>query len=304
MQNEQFVLYCYNCNLENSKEQDNCEICGTELLFNVKTEDDISNDPIKQKIPDKDINTDITLDEMIACILEEDEKNNEIEFKKKEKYIETQSLVANFLKYNAIHFPAFLSDTEQQLILEDCINKLSIKNMPGGSYDKISGPSHGFSYKTGWIADNTNEIVPCCIELAKNQHEKFIMENKDLINHINNNLADGRLGIPNDFDSGSLWARMYGPENGLGFHTDPPGCGWVLVISIGADIDFQYYLKNSNKPCDIRIKSGEAVMFNGEILHHGIKKVHENTPYWWDETIKNVEHPFTRIGLQMRIRHV
>lgn len=316
MQNKHYVLYCYKCNTESPKDLVYCKICGAVLLLQVNEEYDkyVVKSPTKESKKSSmpvlakhesinNTNTDTTLDEVIARMLQEDEKDYEADLKKA-KCDENQSLFANFLEHNVIHFPAFLSKTEQKLVLEDCIDKLSLKSMPGLSYKKLSGPSHGFSYKTGWIADDKSEVVPCCIELAKNQHEKFITKNKDAINKLNNNQEDPKLRIPKDFDSGSLLARMYGPKNGLGFHVDPPGCGWVLVISIGADIDFQYYLKNSDNPYNIQIKSGEAVMFNGEVLYHGIKKVYENTPEWWNEVTKNIEYPFTRIGLQMRIYHI
>jgi hypothetical protein len=248
-------------------------------------------------------------DEEIARILWQDEQAEQAEHDAK---IHKPTMNVIFLEHNVIHFRSFLSDLEQQLVLEDCIDKLSVKHMPGVKSSDKDGPTCGFSFKTGWMADYGDEKVPCCIELAKNQHDKFIAENTDILCYLDELQQDPRLYIPKVFDSKSLWARMYGPQNGLGFHVDPPGCGWVIVISIGADIDFQYYLDTPDvlhsqgfqEPRTVRIKSGEAIMINGEVLHHGIRRVYEQTPEWWADVCKSIDQcQFTRIGLQMRVFH-
>jgi hypothetical protein len=129
------------------------------------------------------------------------------------------------------------------------------------------------------------------------------------------------LRLPRGFEAHSIWARMYAPNERLGFHQDPPYCQHALLISLGHAVEFSYARgcpkgvtppainchptaadKIPEDPAEegrvhtVRLDSGDAIMFNGTILFHAVTNVHgpETRPAWWDDA------RYVRLGLQMR----
>ena len=192
-------------------------------------------------------------------------------------------------------------DTESQsLLLDDCNQKLNVMSMPGISSKDKPGPTHGFSYQTGWVPGNNEdkkEGHPHCLELATNLHSFLISELHDDIVDLNQLQINNALQIPDKFHAHSLWARQYMTSQGLGFHLDPQGCDWVFIISLGCDTHFQLYgiSEKEENIMNVTLKSGDAIFFNGTNIHHSIKEIIKGTqPSWW------VEKTYDRIGLQMR----
>lgn len=240
--------------------------------------------------------------------------------------------------HGVVHLEGFLDPLEQRLIMEDCVERLRVKPIPGVAFPGKRSVTSGFAYGTRWAQKDANEREPACIERAMREHTRFIKENDALIDAVNELQRDRALRIPREFKSRSLFARMYGPHNGLGFHNDPPTNPWVIVVSLGADIDFVYHLGTAAgaggyssdgrsaraggvKVHEVRIRSGDAVMFNGLKLAHAVARVGANVPPWWAEVTALAQTAaasgtrrfgqrgergrgdanFTRIGLQMRL---
>lgn len=146
---------------------------------------------------------------------------------------------------------------------------------------------------------------PCCIELAANAFAAFWKQHAPAIQAADRQHGQATLCFPTQFDSKSLWARMYRPEHGLGFHQDPPNDGFVLVLSLGADIDFSFYLQDRTRVSTIRVRSGDAVILNGSVVHHAITRVFDNTPGFWGKHVADDgvgAYQYSRVGLQMRCR--
>jgi len=211
---------------------------------------------------------------------------------------------ATFLPHNVIHFHALLSDLEQKLVFEDCLDKVGPSGMISGTF---WWNFRGLPAQPG-TPTNPDNVPPCCIELAKNYHNRWVEENAVLLPELDALEASKKLHIPRNFEAESLIARLWQENGTLGFHVDGAGTGWVMIISIGADIDFEYHRQGAYRPLPdpstvhtIHVKSGDAVMFNGEVLYHAIKKVHGNTPDWWSGIVGPLKH-FTRVGLQMRMK--
>jgi alkylated DNA repair dioxygenase AlkB len=172
--------------------------------------------------------------------------------------------------------------------------------MPGIASKDKPGPTHGFSYQTGWVhgtVEDKQEGDPQCLELATNLHANLVAELHDDIVDLNNNQQDQQLHIPYTFNAHSLWARQYTSEQALGFHVDPPACQWAFIISLGCDTVFQVFRNQQEKEqdaIDVTLKSGDAIFFNGSLVQHGIKQIVQGTqPAWWTEK-------YQRVGLQMR----
>lgn len=120
------------------------------------------------------------------------------------------------------------------------------------------------------------------------------------------------LQLPDKLETKSLWARMYGTETALGFHQDPPPCGWVMIINLGATARFAFYHPHApDRLVRCSLESGDALLFNGEVLFHGIENIEgeDTLPGWWREvatelgTERSIDlSACTRIGLQMRVQ--
>jgi hypothetical protein len=142
-----------------------------------------------------------------------------------------------FLAHNVVYFPQLLSGDEQRDLLKDALQTL-----------ELQGNGHGTHYFSSQVGA-PSQSQPRCIDLARQQHERFIRE-----------------------------------------------------MSLGADCEFEYYLARPTTTHKLRIRSGDAVFFNGEVLSHSVSRVEANTPPWWDDIVGAIKHKhdFTRIGLQLR----
>ena len=97
-----------------------------------------------------------------------------------------------------------------------------------------------------------------------------------------------------------------------------------MIINIGAAVQFAFYHPQCpEKLCRTRLESGDALLFNGEVLFHGVEKVETGTdvegssssspvdvagrgksvPEWWGDVAGELglEADVIRIGLQMRV---
>ena len=102
----------------------------------------------------------------------------------------------------------------------------------------------------------------------------------------------------------NVWARLYTEDNALGWHRDPyHGLkGWVCIINLGASTVFAW--RHGGHGAMVHrttLASGDALIFNGEVLEHAIEEVHDEgtCPSFWRELIGGGQK-VVRIGLQMR----
>lgn len=234
---------------------------------------------------------------------------------------DTQKTRADFFPHGVVVIREMIDIDHQMLLLKDCMEKVNVpkigvhaaayshhrQKIPlfPGSKMKVIPPVGRFQYNF-MVSTPTNSSLdaPCCIELAKNAHAKLVADCAREI--ANNNAAQnhGRLSIPLHFDSNWLNASLYTPQNGLQFHVDGAGFGWVMVLSLGADIKFAYSLKQPRdlaypEVMTVTVRSGDAALFNGGVLYHAVTKVYDNTPHWWKQCVP--ANDWVRVGLQMRM---
>ncbi|MFK0573694.1 alpha-ketoglutarate-dependent dioxygenase AlkB [Endozoicomonas sp.] len=137
--------------------------------------------------------------------------------------------------------------------------------------------------------------------------------------------------IPEQFTPYSLYGILYQPGSGFGAHQDGAN-GWTIALSLGADADFFYFSLESSKKISqrineyeesegkradrniirefsklepesekrhVRISSGDAILFNGGQIFHGVSKVYSETPEFWKDSVFD-RHGMSRFNLQFR----
>lgn len=298
-------MQCNLCTFINREHCTNCEICGNEL-------DELSE---PEQISDfwHCQNCDYKFNENhIICLMCSNINESIIQKVPSIVYAtslkETHSYV-EIHEYNMVIYRNSIDTHHQKLLVDDCRTKLKSLSMPGLALTepiknskkmKIikPGPTYGFSYQSGWSNRQIEDAdlgTPACLGLATNLHESLIEKLDVRISEINVDVKES-LRIPVTFIANSLWARKYNAENGLGFHQDPKGKDWAFIISLGADIEFEYYGPDEKRENarNLTIHSGDAVFFNGSELHHAVLSIIPGTePDWWQED-------YLRVGLQMR----
>ena len=218
-------------------------------------------------------------------------------------FLKEHSSYVEVHQHNVIIYRQAIDKTQQILLIEDCNTKLNRLSMPGMALNTRGinkpGPVEGFSFQTGWtphLKEHRKMGQPECLRLATSLHESLISEigGNDLF--MLNSQVDDALKLKPHFLANSIWARIYNEEHGLGFHTDPPGCEWAFIISLGSDVHFEYYSSNEKveKARKLTLHSGDCIFFNGTSIFHAVINIIPNTqPIWWKENYK-------RVGLQMR----
>jgi alkylated DNA repair dioxygenase AlkB len=102
---------------------------------------------------------------------------------------------------------------------------------------------------------------------------------------------------PKNFDPKALYSIMYHENAKLQQHQDGT-LGWVLLVSIGDSCVFKYSETQNSSQIELKIDSGDIILFNGQKLFHGVERIIPNTaPKWW----KNSEtYGMARFNIQFR----
>ena len=82
-------------------------------------------------------------------------------------------------------------------------------------------------------------------------------------------------------------------------HVDDPqikGDGWIVLLSIGADIEYGFRAARGGPMSTTRVRS--AACFNGKVVWHEVTRVDANVPEFWSRLVP--DGSYDRIGLQMR----
>ena len=152
----------------------------------------------------------------------------------------------------------------------------------------------------GWRYDNASALY-------KFRADESLAQSAAPLVYVPNPPAESlRLPQALSFGTKTLWARMYGPHTALGFHQDPPPCGWVFLINLGATARFAFYHPLCpERVVRCKLKSGDALLFNGEVLLHAVEAIETEScsQQWWQEMATELGFgaDVCRIGLQMRV---
>lgn len=131
--------------------------------------------------------------------------------------------------------------------------------------------------------------------------------------------------LPDEFTPDSCQVLGY-PSSGdlsrMQFHQDTAGAGWVFLISVGARAHFAYYHPSEAadagnaggwdpmsrvplpppNPHRVALDSGDAILFHGEAVCHGVEGIDPGTePEWWTVvTQKECFRGVSRVSLHIR----
>lgn len=183
-----------------------------------------------------------------------------------------------------------------------------------------AGPTKFFSYSAGMKGAGGRTVAPACMELAANLFKQARNgEVAELADAYNAAQICKELRVPSSFKPSTAMALGYGEASTLGFHKDGGHTAWVFIINLGRSVDFAYsrgaprgektLYQQPHTPIDdaddkleqglvhtVCLKSGDAILFNGQHLYHAVTRIHglSSQPLWWSAK------DFVRIGLQMR----
>merc|ERR1712227_973481 len=92
---------------------------------------------------------------------------------------------------------------------------------------------------------------------------------------------------------GQIFGNYYRADANLNNHTDGDQILFSMTLALGDDCIFQIGKKTGRgyrlserhgKPVEIRMKSGDAVFFDGGSVPHNVQKIISGTaPSWWQK---------------------
>eukprot|EP01083_Nonionella_stella_P047860 128111_1 len=114
------------------------------------------------------------------------------------------------------------------------------------------------------------------------------------------------LSAPKEYCPDAFYAILYRKDGRFGSHLDGAK-GWVVAVSVGCSAIFFYSSGRFGERSYIRLDSGDAVVFNGGQLHHGVSEIlpetfeHSCVPEWWEGALAECGFPgYGRLNLQFR----
>lgn len=95
-----------------------------------------------------------------------------------------------------------------------------------------------------------------------------------------------RFRCPQNFEPNAMYSILYPHDGFFNPHLDGAQ-GWALSISIGCTATFFYMFGKNGKKHYVTLESGDAMIFNGGALYHGISKVFPGSApeFWADHEI-------------------
>ena len=207
---------------------------------------------------------------------------------------------------------AIASLDEQRALLEDSLRTMPPVRAGGVHLGSKPPPPAAMSFEVDTAPSSA--VRPACLRVAT-----------DLLHSLGTHSRLGSLFaadsrerssslhllpiVQSDLVFQNVWARLYSGSNALGWHRDPyHGLkGWVCIINLGAGATFAW--RHGGQGAMVhraQLSSGDALIFNGEILEHAIEEIHDEStcpPYWrdvMDQAALGGGANFLRVGLQMR----
>jgi len=108
------------------------------------------------------------------------------------------------------------------------------------------------------------------------------------------------LGIPAVYIPNALYGIMY-PHGGSFIPHVDGAKAWALAISIGESAMFFTCDTEHGERTRIRLDSGDAVIFKGGVLYHGIEEILPATaPDFWYKEFTDISTHMSRFNLQFR----
>jgi len=106
---------------------------------------------------------------------------------------------------------------------------------------------------------------------------------------------------PSEYNPNALYGILYPYGGKFVSHIDGAQ-GWVLAISIGDSANFFFSDGFHGERTYVRLDSGDAIVFNGGQLHHGVEEIYSNTaPAFWTDPNQEISiFGMSRFNMQFR----
>jgi len=112
---------------------------------------------------------------------------------------------------------------------------------------------------------------------------------------------DEALTCPDKYNPNALYAVLY-PHGGSFIPHVDGAKGWCLSVSVGNAADFFYSQGKEGERTYIKLESGDALIFNGGTLFHGVERIYPDTaPDFWTSNETEISlYDMSRLVLQFR----
>ncbi len=92
------------------------------------------------------------------------------------------------------------------------------------------------------------------------------------------------IHAPAVYDPTAIYAIMYPQHGYFSSHVDGAK-GWAVSISIGHSCIFYYSLGKFGKKIYVQLNSGDILVFNGGLLHHGVHQLLDQCPEFYHQNV-------------------
>jgi len=217
------------------------------------------------------------------------------------------------LEHGVVLFKNCLNIDQQAGLYQQCLDLAETKHNNNAGLFKPSqkfsgrrpGTGHSPMMNINWgakgLAKVTQPLPPDLRAFAIDVFEKGkknVQENASFYYDLPKELRP-----PNKFQPDALNAIFY-PDAGTLYAHQDGAVGWVLSVSIGSSAIFAFSksISGPNVMQDkqqVRLDSGDVVLFNGQVLFHAIEKLIPNSaPRVWGKDM--YDYGFARFNLQFR----
>jgi len=208
------------------------------------------------------------------------------------------------LPQGVLLFKHCLSEDEQMDVVNTCLqiaeqggNEFLLKKEKYSSTSKKAIPLLFYNWPGRPKSIGT---IPEPRDLLNFAHELFQSAvDKAVINGNNAKVDDERFKCPPTYEPNAVYAILY-PHGGSFIPHLDGARGWVLSLSIGDAAEFYYSHGVDGERTRVRLESGDAIIFNGGQLHHGVSKIYPSSaPQFWNTHEISV-YGLARLNLQFR----
>jgi len=209
-----------------------------------------------------------------------------------------KKVIAHPLPHGVVHFKNCLDEEEQLSLVKACL-KLADEEPNRGLLPRCKYA--GVSKKAVPILFYNWPAVPGSTKGLKEPARLLRFGRKMFKTAYETSKKSGDLLCPSKYNPNSLYAILY-PHGGSFIPHVDGAKGWALSVSVGDAADFFFSETKTSERTYVRLDSGDALIFNGGQLFHGVEKIHTNTApsFWTSDETDISKYDMSRLVLQFR----
>lgn len=211
---------------------------------------------------------------------------------------------ARVYPHGVVLFKRCLDNDEQISLVRTCLRLASEEPnkslLPRTKYTETSKKAVPILFYNWPAVPSSMKSMSEPTDLLRFGEEMF----KQAYNKAKKKSPNTTLTCPAKYEPNALYAVLY-PHGGSFIPHVDGAKGWCLSVSIGNAADFFYSEGKEGERTYIKLESGDALIFNGGHLYHGVERIYpETAPAFWhtDETEISL-YDMSRLVLQFRDPH-